>query len=167
MASARKGKFKVTHKEKYKGDPTNVIYRSMLERAYMKYFDENVNVLEWSSEETVIPYISKVDGKSHRYFPDFKVKVKNRAGELVDYLIEIKPFSQTFEPKPPADKRGNRRYFKELTTWHTNCSKWEAATAWCAKNGHVFKVWTEKTIGMTYKPKKRRRAPVVAKHPSS
>ena len=40
----------------------------------MSFLDNNTNVLEWSSEEHIIPYRSPLDGKVHRYFPDFFVK---------------------------------------------------------------------------------------------
>ena len=41
---------------KYRGDPTKIIYRSLWERKFMIYCDANVNVLEWASEEVIIPY---------------------------------------------------------------------------------------------------------------
>ena len=41
----------------------------------MVYFDRNENVIEWSSEEIAIPYVSPWDNKIHRYYPDFLVKV--------------------------------------------------------------------------------------------
>ena len=64
-----KGKFRPTNRTKYKGDPDNIIYRSLWERQVMKDLDLNVNVVEWASEEIVIPYRSPIDGKMHRYFP--------------------------------------------------------------------------------------------------
>ena len=51
-----KGRFKPKHYKKYKGDPTKVIYRSMWELRFMKYCDKNPSILEWSSEEIIIPY---------------------------------------------------------------------------------------------------------------
>ena len=66
-----KGKYKVKNPEKYKGDPTNIIWRSLWERKYMKYLDGNPNILEWSSEEFFIWYKSPIDNRQHRYFPDF------------------------------------------------------------------------------------------------
>ena len=58
-----KGKFKPERPEKYKGNPRNIIYRSMWERRFMVYCDRNENILEWGSEEFVVPYKSPVDGK--------------------------------------------------------------------------------------------------------
>ena len=53
-----KGRFKPKEYKKYKGDPTKVVYRSMWELRFMKYCDSNPSILEWSSEEIVIPYRS-------------------------------------------------------------------------------------------------------------
>ena len=72
-----KGRFKPKNYQKYKGDPTNIIYRSLWERKFMNYCDLTENVSEWQSEEFWIPYISPKDNRVHRYFPDFYIKTKN------------------------------------------------------------------------------------------
>ena len=56
----------------------------------MKWCDITPSVTEWGSEEIIIPYISPVDGRRHRYFPDFYVKIGNKK-----YLVEVKPLRQT------------------------------------------------------------------------
>ena len=94
-----KGRYKVNNPKKYTGNPTNVIYRSMWEFKFMKYCDNNPNVLEWGSEEVVIPYLSPVDGKVHRYFVDFYMKVQESTGRIRKYLIEIKPSKFTQPPE--------------------------------------------------------------------
>ena len=71
---AYKGKYRPTRPYKYKGDPTNIIYRSLWERKFMQYCDSTTNVLEWGSEEIALPYRSPIDNKVHRYFPDFILK---------------------------------------------------------------------------------------------
>ena len=76
-----KGRFKPKQYKKYKGDPTKVVYRSMWELRFMKYCDKNPYILEWSSEEVIIPYRG-LDGKIHRYFPDFKIKYRNARNEM-------------------------------------------------------------------------------------
>ena len=88
-----KGKFKPERPEKYKGNPRNIIYRSMWERRFMVYCDRNENILEWGSEEFIVPYKSPVDGKVHRYFPDFLIQTDKGW-----FLIEVKP---SIESKPP------------------------------------------------------------------
>ena len=106
------GKFKPSNTNKYKGDPTNIIYRSLWERKFMVWCDNNENVLEWGSEEIIIPYRSPVDNRVHRYFPDFYVKTRTRAGKLSKNIIEVKPFVQTQEPK--RKKRITKKYLSEV-----------------------------------------------------
>ena len=84
-----KGRFKPKNYKKYKGDPTKVIYRSMWELRFMKYCDKNPSILEWSSEEIIIPYRG-LDKRVHRYFPDFWIKYQNQQGQIVKEVIEVK-----------------------------------------------------------------------------
>jgi len=140
-----KGRFVPNEPDKYKGNPRNIIYRSMWERHCMRYFDNNVNVLEWASEEIAIPYVSPLDGKVHRYYPDFWVKVKHGPEHRI-WLIEVKPEKQT---KPPTKgKKVTKGYLYEVREYGRNTAKWEAAKNFCEKQGWEFSVWTEKTLGM-------------------
>ena len=90
-----KGKYKPKHPRKYKGDPTNIIYRSLWERKFMTYCDSSNNILEWCSEEIALPYRSPIDNRVHRYFPDFYIKVRESTGIIKKYIIEVKPKKQT------------------------------------------------------------------------
>ena len=72
-----KGYFNAKYPQKYKGDVQKIIYRSSYELKLMTYLDRNPNVIQWASEEFFVPYKSPIDGKVHRYFPDFWVKKKN------------------------------------------------------------------------------------------
>ena len=93
-------KYRPVNKSKYKGDYTNIIFRSSWEKIVFKYCDLNPAVMQWSSEEFFVPYKSPFDGKYHRYFPDFVVKtVKNEK-----YMVEIKPSRQCNKPKTPKRK---------------------------------------------------------------
>ena len=103
-----KGKYHPSYPRKYKGDPTNIIYRSLWERKFMVYCDKNEKILEWGSEEIALPYRSPVDNKVHRYFPDFYIKVQENTGRIKRYLIEVKPHKQTQKPKKP--KRQTKNY---------------------------------------------------------
>lgn len=142
---AYSGTYKVKNLKKYAGDPTKVTYRSLWERRCMVHFDDNENILEWSSEEVIIPYISKLDGKRHRYFVDFKVKFRDKnTGIIKTALIEVKPLKQLSEPKPK--KKPTKRYIAEVATWIVNNSKWEYAEAYCAARGWLFWKWTLETI---------------------
>ena len=134
-----KGKYIPKNPQKYKSDPSQVIYRSLWERKFMVYCDRNDKVIEWGSEEIIIPYVSPVDGRKHRYFPDFYVKVKGKK-----YLVEVKPFRQTLEPK--TQKRHTKRYINEVVTYAVNRAKWKAATEFCKDNSWEFMLITEKEL---------------------
>ena len=120
-----KGKYKPSYPKKYKGDPTNVIYRSLWERKFMVYCDKNENVLEWSSEEIALPYKSPLDNRIHRYFPDFYIKVKE-GNKIQKYLIEIKPKKQVREPKIQTKK--TKSYIYEVTEYAKKSGKVEIGT---------------------------------------
>ena len=141
-----KGSYKPKNPEKYKGDVSSIIYRSGWERSCMNYFDNNPNVIEWQSEEVIIPYRSPIDGRLHRYFPDFKIKVRDKTGKISTYLIEVKPFNQT---QPPVLKsRKTKRYINEVKTYGINSSKWDAALQYCADRGWKFQIITEHELGL-------------------
>jgi len=141
-----KGKYKPSFPDKYHGDVTSIIYRSLWERKFMVYCDTNDNVLEWSSEEKCVPYRSPLDGKIHRYFPDFLIKVKESDGSIKKYMIEIKPSKQTVPP--PKPKRQTQKYISEVYEYAKNQSKWESAREWCADHGYEFKIITESHLGI-------------------
>jgi len=135
------GKYKPSNPKKYKGDPTNIIYRSLWERKFMKYCDDNENILEWGSEEFWIPYRSPIDSRVHRYFPDFYIKVRESNGSIVKYVIEVKPKKQCKEPKVQSKK--TKSYIYEVTEYAKNQAKWEAAKEFCEDRRYEFKVLTE------------------------
>ena len=141
-----KGVFKPSNPKKYKGDHTNIIYRSLWERKFMVYCDLNENILEWGSEEIVLPYRSPVDGRVHRYFPDFYIKVKESTGRIKKMIIEIKPKRQCSPPSKP--KKQTKGYLREAYEYAKNQAKWEAASEWCKDRGYIFKVFTEKELGI-------------------
>ena len=138
------GKYKPSNPEKYKGDVNNIIYRSSWERKFLYYCDTNENILEYSSEEVIIPYKSPVDNRYHRYFVDFYIKYKDANGKIKKALIEIKPFRQTQEPK--VQKRKTKGYIYEVVEYAKNQAKWKAAEEWCLDHGYEFKVLTENEL---------------------
>ena len=141
-----KGKYYPSFPRKYKGDPTNIIYRSLWERKFMVYCDKNQNILEWASEEIAIPYRSPIDNRVHRYFPDFYMKVKETNGKIKNYVIEVKPAKQTIPPKKP--KRQTKGYIREAYEYAKNQAKWKMAKEFCADRKWEFKVVTEKELGI-------------------
>jgi len=134
---AYSGRYSVKNPSKYEGDPTKVTYRSLWERHAFKWCDDNPNIIKWSSEEVVIPYLYEVDRKYHRYFMDLKLKTKQ--GKT--FLVEIKPDGQT---RPPKGGRRTKRYLKESLTYIKNVNKWEAAEEYAKDRGWEFIIWTEK-----------------------
>ena len=141
---AYRGKYYPSFPRKYKGDPTNIIYRSLWERKFMVYCDKNTKILEWGSEEIALPYISPHDSRVHRYFPDFYIKVQENTGKIKRYLIEVKPLKQTIKPKKP--KRQTKGYIREAFEYARNQAKWKAAREYCADRMWEFKVITEKEL---------------------
>jgi hypothetical protein len=143
---AYKSRFTPKNPQKYSGDPTNIICRSSWERRVCIYLDENPSVVEWSSEEIVVPYISPVDNKKHRYFPDFLVKIRKADGTTKTMMLEVKPKHQTTEPK--VQKRKNKKYLTEVMTWGVNQAKWRYAREYCLDRGWEFKIITEQELGI-------------------
>lgn len=154
-----KGTYKIRKPEKYLGDLNKVVYRSFWERQTFRWVENNPDIVEWCSEEIVIPYLCETDNKVHRYFVDLFFRTKN--GD--SYLIEIKPKKETEIPK----KSNNRKtYINESLTYVKNISKWKAAKQFCEKKGWKFQIWTEDTLkslgikiinnSTIHKPKKRK-----------
>lgn len=143
-----KGYFKPKNPAKYRGNPTNIIYRSRWELYFMSYLDKHNEVLQWNSEEVIIPYRSPIDGKYHRYFPDFWVKTKDSSGKINISLIEIKPLKETIEPVPK--KKLTKSYLYEVKTWGINTAKWKAAEKFCEDKGWNFMIMTERELGIKF-----------------
>ena len=139
-----KGWFKPQNPKKYKGDPNGIVYRSSWELRVMKYLDENPKVIWWASEELYIPYVSPVDNRVHRYFPDFITRVKQGDKEST-LVLEVKPFKQT---QQPTQKRKTRQFIQETITYAINQEKWKAAELFCKEHGWQFKLITEKELGL-------------------
>jgi hypothetical protein len=136
-----KGRFTPKNYKKYKGDPTKVFYRSLWERRFMLYCDKNPSIVEWNSEEVVIPYISPIDNRTHRYFPDFYIKKVDTMGKSVHEIIEVKPKRQCKPPKTP--QRKTKRYLNEVATYAVNQAKFKAAEEYCKNRKFVFRILTE------------------------
>lgn len=152
MTKYYQGRFKPKHPQKYMGDPTNIIYRSGWEFKLMRYLDSHPKVLQWGSEELVVPYRSPIDGRMHRYFPDFLVKQINKYGKKETILIEVKPKAQTVPPDVSKIKtktgQTSRRYINEVKNWGINQAKWKAAEEYCKDRGWKFQIMHEGHLGV-------------------
>jgi hypothetical protein len=146
MAESIKSRYYPSFPKKYKGNPNNIICRSSWERKFCRWCDLNESILEWGSEEFSIPYISPVDNRIHRYFPDFIIKVKESTGQVKTYIVEVKPKKQT---KPPVKKsRVTKSYIHECVTYEVNKAKWKAAKEFCDDRLIEFKIITEEELGI-------------------
>ena len=144
MRKSYKGIYRPTYPRKYVGNPNMIVYRSLLERRFMLYCDQNPDVLVWASEELPIRYYNPLDKKFHRYLPDFLIKtIKNKK-----YMIEIKPSRQIVKPKKPKIK--TKAFMRESYEYIKNKAKWQAAKAYCVNNNMEFKLLTEKNLGFKY-----------------
>lgn len=148
---AYKGRFKPTNPEKYKGDPTNIVYRSMWEFKFFRFVDLHPDVIWWQSEEISIPYLSPIDNKMHRYFPDVILKKRVGPDKYETIMIEIKPQNQTVPPD--LSKRNNtptgrisRRYLNEVKRYGINDAKWVQAKRYCDERGWRFLIITEREL---------------------
>jgi hypothetical protein len=142
-----KGKFRTKNSQKYHGDINNIVYRSLWELRFMKWCDTNPAVVEWGSETIIVPYISPLDKKIHRYFVDFYIKVKDKTGKMQKYLIEIKPERFTKPPEIPQKK--TKRFIDEVFQFGVNEAKWKAAFEFCQDRNMQFMILTEKDLGLT------------------
>ena len=146
MAESKKSLYKPSFPKKYQGDVRNIVCRSTWERKFCQYCDINESIFEWGSEEFWIPYKSPVDNRTHRYFPDFIIKVKESTGQIKTYVIEVKPRKQTKAPR--KKKNVTKAYLHECKTYAINQAKWSAANEWCKDSKIEFKIITEKELGI-------------------
>lgn len=110
----------------------------------MKWCDNCTRVLQWGSEEIIIPYRCPTDNKVHRYYTDFYVRVVNeQTGVITENIIEIKPFKQT---KAPRQGKNRRAYVNKVNTYVKNQAKWTAADTYAKSKGMNFIVLTEKDL---------------------
>lgn len=133
-----KGIFTPKHPEKYLGDPRTIRFMSSWELRFMQVCDSNPNILQWGSEEFRVKYFNPLKKKVCDYIPDFIIKYKNRAGELITEVIEIKPLKQTV-----PDKRAS---LYDQVSLAVNHAKWAAAKAVCESHGIRFRVATENEL---------------------
>lgn len=140
MSRYLQGFFRPKNPKKYKGDPTQIVYRSSWEFSLMRKLDSSPDIARWNSESIIIPYTSPVDGRYHRYFPD--LWFEKVSGE--QFLIEIKPKQQCESPK--RKNQSEKTFLREVATYSVNQAKWESAERYCKKRGWTFQVLTEKDL---------------------
>ena len=145
MAAPLKGKFKPKNPQKYKGNPTNIIFRSSWERDVMSWLDTKKDVIWWQSEEKCFGYMDETTNKYRRYFPDFIVCFKRDFGEEVR-VLEVKPAHQCNPPKLPKSGRKTPTYKKQCIDYIRNQCKWKSMRNICEDRGWNFQVITEENV---------------------
>lgn len=138
----KQGVFQPKNPDKFIGK--FAIFRSSLERKFFLWADGNPNVLQWSSEQIIVPYKSPIDQRLHRYYVDTYVVLKE-GDKIKKYLIEIKPYKQTLPPTP-SNRKKKTTVLYETTQWVINQAKWEAAKKFATAKGAEFLVITEKDL---------------------
>jgi hypothetical protein len=140
------GKYQVQNPEKYIGNrqPT---YRSSWEYTFCKTCDTHPAIVKWASEAIAIPYRCPMTGKQTVYVPDFFIQYVDREGKMHVELIEVKPRNQTMKEHVGRSKHNQIEYAR-------NMAKWQAATAWCRKQGVKFRVLNEQDL-FSLTPRKR------------
>jgi hypothetical protein len=138
----KQGIFRPKNPEKFIGK--FAIFRSSYERAFFLKMDNNPNVIEWGSENVVIPYKHPVDNRIHKYYVDAYVVIKE-GNSIKKYLIELKPLAQTTAPKPSKKKKKETVLYENFQ-WQVNQAKWDAAQKYAASKGASFLILTEKDL---------------------
>jgi len=148
----KQGVFKPNNPHKYKGNSTNIIYRSSYELKLFRRLDAHEDVEWWASEEMSVNYVSPLDNRRHRYYPDVLMKKKNDPKVI---MIEVKPAYQTVQPTMKKTKKGKptKSSLYEMREWGRNTAKWAAARKFCEKRNWEFIIMTENELGIRNKRK--------------
>lgn len=140
-----KGKYIPDNPEKYKGDiGDGVTYRSSYEKATFEFLDRTPSVLEWSAETVVVPYFDPIKNKKRRYIVDIWMKYRNKHGDIITELVEVKPYHEVI--KPVKGRKKESTYLNEVATYMTNQAKWQHAEKFAKERGWGFRVITENSI---------------------
>lgn len=144
----KQGIYMPINKQKYKGNDYPR-YLSSWELKLFRFCDSNPDVLEWGSENIVIPYISPIDNKVHNYIVDAVIKLKTKDG-IKKFLVEVKPYKQTIKPinrRTKSNKIPKSLLYEQLN-YIRNTAKWNAAKEWCRKRGFEFTILTEHQLNI-------------------
>lgn len=145
MTKYSQGEFTPTNAPKYIGKYP-ITYRSSWELSLMRVLDRHPNVTQWASESISIPYQNPLTGKWTFYIPDFLIVFTDKNGQKRAELVEVKPAKEAMVERAKSKR--------DKLVLAVNQAKWQAAMAWCHKNGITFRVLTEDQ--MFHNPKKKK-----------
>lgn len=140
----KQGYYTPRHPEKYVGNVKRVRYLSSWELKTHQFFDNNPNILRWSSEPFAIPYLNPIDQRIHNYLPDHWIEYRTKDGSIKRDIVEIKPEKELIVPSATGKRR--QQYLYEALTFVRNKAKWQAAQVFCDKNNMSFRILTERQV---------------------
>lgn len=147
----QQGYYKLQNKDKYLGNPDEIIFRSSYEKRFCIYCDLNPRIKNWGSEIATIPYTDPL-GKIRQYHIDFYIEVEdyNSKDFKKRMLVEVKPLAQTKHPKKPGSltQKAVENYRYALETYQKDLCKWTAARQHATDHGMDFIIVTEKQLNM-------------------
>jgi hypothetical protein len=135
MKNLVQGRFTPKYPSKYIGNVNDIVYRSSWERVIFHWVDKNPAVLEWCSEELVIPYYNPLDKMQHRYFPDIFARIQSK-DRIRECVIEIKPLIHSI--RPVVKKQRKKTLNHQMERYVQNAVKWQAADHYCKQRGWEF-----------------------------
>jgi hypothetical protein len=140
----KKGIYRPINSNKYIGGD-KCIYRSSWELKAFKFLDKNPKVLRWCSERVIIPYMSRLDNRMHKYYVDLFAEIQFTNGTKKKYLIEVKPYKKTL---PPVESKRKKKttILHEKVEYVQNQDKWSHAKQYCKVNKLNWMILTEKGI---------------------
>lgn len=143
----KQGYFVPKFPEKYVG-VSRIIYRSSWEHDFCKWLDLNTHVIRWSSEGLSVDYVSQLDGRHHKYYPDFWFEYSPDGGATRQkFVVEVKPKSKLVPPERPKvlTEKTALRYKRDAETYVKNMEKAEACKKFCEANGIRYLFLTEES----------------------
>lgn len=134
MGKFYKSAYVLKNPDKYVGVKPPIC-RSSWERSFCQFCDNNENILQWISEGIQIPYIHPVKRKGSIYIPDFVIVYKNKKGQKLVEMIEVKPLKEV--------KLTEKTSQRDKLMIVINHAKFKAAVKYCRHRNIQFRIVTE------------------------
>lgn len=140
-------KYQPLNESKYIGQYP-IVCRSSWERKYCIYCDNTEDIISWSSEPFEIKYYNPYTSKTHKYYPDFWIKVRKKDGTLQEYLIEIKPKKKLTKPSYPTknSKKALENFHYRVKEYVQIVAKSRAAKEFAKSRNMKYIILTEDSI---------------------
>ena len=142
------GYYKLINPEKYIGDASQIIYRSLMELKFCNLCDVSEKILKWASEAISVTYVHPLKKKKCQYFPDFVIEVRQKDGSVKLIMIEVKPMDLTPFSNIPrlshtASQSQIRSHNRRLANIAVNTAKYQAAVQYCLQRRMTYQFLTE------------------------